>query len=160
MGRALVIGWRHSRKYLAVLYDRERDPHLRTRYQALMLLRQGKGLSEVAAIVGRSYRTLHRWVVWYRQGGVAEIGKHSVGGHGCAARRLSPAQEAALTGKAAAGEIRTVWDGVHWAAAQGVPYTYWGMRWVLARLGLKKKVPRPCNPKASRAQQRAWKKGA
>lgn len=160
MGRSLVISWRHSRKQLALHYSRERDHHHRTRLQVLMLLRQGKGLSEVADIVGRSYRTLHRWVSWYRQGGLAEVGKHSVGGHGCCARRLSPTQEAALTAKAAAGEIRSVWDGVHWAAAEGVSYTYWGMRWVFARLQLKKKVPRPCNPKASGAQQRAWKKGA
>lgn len=160
MGRPLVIVWRHSRRQLALRYSRERDPHHRTQLQALMLLRQGKGLGEVAAIVGQSCRTLQRWISWYQQGGLAEVGKHSVGGRGGTSRRLSPRQEAALTAKAAAGEIRSVWDGVHWAASKGVSYSYWGMRWVLVRLQLKKKVPRPCNPKASRAQQRAWKKGA
>ena len=159
MGRLLVIAWRHSGKKLALLYRRERDRHYRTQLQALMLLRQGTGLSEVAAMVGVSCRTLQRWVVWYRQGGLAEVRQHWIGSHGSSPRRLSPTQEAMLKAKAAAGEIRSIWDGVQWAAAEGVPYTYWGMRWVLARLQLKKKVPRPCNPKASRAQQRAWKKG-
>jgi transposase len=142
-----------------LLFGRERDPHRRTQLQALMLLRQGRGLSEVAAIVGLSCRTLQRWIGWYQHGGLAEVDQHWVGGHSGAARRLSPRQEAALTAKATAGEIRSVWDGVHWAASKGVSYSYWGMRWVLVRLQLKKKVPRPCNPKASRAQQRAWKKG-
>jgi transposase len=74
---------------------------------------------------------------------------------------LSPAQEAELVAKAEAGEMRTIWDGVRWAReAHGVAYTYWGMRRVFARLGLKKKVPRPKSPKASAEEQAAWKKGA
>jgi hypothetical protein len=73
-------------------------------------------------------------------------------------RRLSPAQEAALKAKAAAGALRSIQDGVHWAAQQGVAYTYWGMRWVFARLDLAPKVPRPRNPQASPAAQAAWKK--
>jgi transposase len=125
-----------------------------------MLLRHGYRLTEVAQIIGLSYRTVQRWVDWYRQGGVAEVRQHRLGGHGCTPRRLSPAQEAALRAQAAAGQIRTVWEGVHWAEGEGVSYTYWGMRWVFARLQLHKKVPRPCNPKASPARQRAWKKGA
>jgi len=158
-GRPLVIAWRDSEAALTRRYREEQDRQYRTQLQALMLLRQGRRMTEVAAIVGLSSRTVQRWVDWYRQGGLAEVGRHRLGGHGCSPRRLSPAQEAALSALAAAGQIRTIWDGVHWAEGEGVTYTYWGMRWVFARLLLRKKVPRPCNPKASPAQQRAWKKG-
>lgn len=159
-GRPLVIEWRDSEESLTWRYREEPDRQYRTQLQALRLLRQGRRMTEVAAIIGLSSRTVQRWVDWYRQGGLAEVRRHRLGGHGCAPRRLSPAQEAALSALAAAGQIRTVWDGVHWAEAQGVRYTYWGMRWVFARLQLYKKVPRPTNPKASPAQQRRWKKGA
>jgi transposase len=159
MGRQLKVEWHHTRKRLFILYRRETDLQHRTRLQALMLLRQGKMLAEVADIVGLDYRSVQRWVAWYRAGGVEEVQKHHLGGHGHPARRLSPEQEAALKAKAVSGEVRSVWDGVHWAEAVGVVYTYWGMRWVFERLALKKKVPRPSNPKASPEQQAAWKKG-
>jgi transposase len=67
---------------------------------------------------------------------------------------------AELKAAASAGQVRSIWDGVQWAQEQhDVRYTYWGMRGVFARLGLRKKVPRPRNPKASAEQQEAWKKG-
>jgi hypothetical protein len=72
---------------------------------------------------------------------------------------LTPQEEARLKELASQGEVRTIWDGVVWAKeACGVVYTYWGMRWVFARLNLKKKVPRPIAPQASLAAQEEWKK--
>ena len=159
MGRHLNIEWHHTRKRLYILYQRETDLQHRGRLQALMLLRQGRAVTEVAETVGVHYRTVQRWVTWYRAGGVREVEQHRVGGHGAPARRLSGVQEATLKAKATRGEIRSVWEGVQWAEAEGVAYTYWGMRWIFVRLGLKKKVPRPQNPKASLVAQAAWKKG-
>lgn len=158
MGRHLEIEWQHTRQRLSMLYQRETDWRTRTRLQALMLLRQGQAVAEVAETVGAHPRTVLRWVAWYRTGGVSEIQQHRVGGHGQPARRLSAVQEATLKAKAAGGEIRSVWEGVQWAAGEQVAYSYSGMRWVFARLGLKKKVPRPRNPKASPEAQTAWKK--
>ena len=66
---------------------------------------------------------------------------------------------AELKAKAEAGEIRTIQDGVDWAKTHDVAYTYWGMRGVFGRLGLKKKVPRPKSPQTSDEEQEAWKKG-
>ena len=117
-------------------------------------------MKEVAEIVGIHYRTMQEWVAWYCQGGVAEVRRHRHGGHGGKQPRLTPEQEAALKARSAAGEIRTAWEAVEWVGKGfGVKYTYWGMRWVFARLGLKKKVPRPVSPEASAEQQEAWKKG-
>jgi transposase len=116
-------------------------------------------MKEVAGLVGVHYRTVQEWVAWYRKGGVAEVLQHRHGGHGGQERRLSEEQEAELKVQAEAGELRRIQDGVEWAKAQGVDYTYWGMRGVFYRLGLKKKVPRQKAPQASAEEQEAWKKG-
>jgi transposase len=159
MARKLQIDWQESEDELCRLYKQEKDHQNRTRLQALWLLRPGRTMKEVAGLVGVHYRTFQEWVAWYRKGGVAEVLQHRHGGHGGPERRLNEDQEAELIAKAEAGEIRTIQDGVEWAKAQGVDYTYWGMRWVFYRLGLKKKVPRRKAPQASDEEQEAWKKG-
>ncbi len=160
MARKLQIVWREDVEALERLYKQEKDHQNRTRLQALWLLRQGRPMTEVAPIVAVHYRTVQEWVSWYRRGGLAEVLAHRHGGHGGAKGRLTPEQEAGLVAKAEAGEIRTIWDGVRWAQeVHQVSYTYWGMRGVFDRLQLRKKVPRPKSPKASVAQQEAWKGG-
>lgn len=160
MARRLQIDWRQSEEELYERYKQEKDYQNRTRLHALWLLRQGRTMKEVAAWVGVHYRTIQEWAAWYRQGGLAEVLRHRLGGHGGQERRLKAEQEAELKAKAEAGEIRTIYDGVDWAKkTHQVEYSYWGMRWVFYRLGLKKKVPRPKSPEASAEQQEAWKKG-
>lgn len=160
MARRLCIEWQEDEQTLQGLYKREKDHQNRTRLQALWLLRQGHSVKEAAPLVGVHYRTLQQWISWYRRGGLAEVLAHRHGGHGGPKRRLTAEQEAALKAKAKTGEIRTIGDGVVWAKQRyQVEYTYWGMRWVFARLGLTKKVPRPRSPRASAQQQEAWKKG-
>jgi transposase len=159
MARPLQIDWREDEQTLYRLYKQEKDHQNRTRLQALWLLRPGRSMKEVAELVGVHYRTVQEWVAWYRTGGVSEVLQHRHGGHGGQERRLSEEQEAELKAKAEAGEIRTIQDGVEWAKTHDVEYTYWGMRGVFARLGLKKKVPRPKSPQTSDEEQQAWKKG-
>ncbi len=160
MARRLQIDWQEDEQTLYELYKQEKDAQNRTRLHALWLLRSGRPMTEVAPLVGVHYRTLQEWVAWYRQGGLGEVLSHRHGGHGGCERRLSAQQEDELVAKAKAGEIRTIWDGVTWAQeAHGIKYSYWGMRWVFARLELKKKMPRPKSPKASAEEQAAWKKG-
>jgi len=160
MARPLDIEWQDSAATLYHLYKQEKDVQNRTRLHALWLLCTKHSLAEVASIVGAGYRTVQRWVAWYRQGGVEKVKRHRHGGHGGRSAYLSEGQEAELKAKSEAGELRTIWDGVEWARqAHGVKYTYWGMRGVFARLKLRKKVPRPKSPKASAEQQEAWKKG-
>lgn len=95
---------------------------------------------------------------WYRQGGLLGIARRRSGG-GVPAK-LSGEQANALKVQADTGAFRTRGDAIQWVREQyGVTYTYGGMRHVFSRLRLKKKVPRPQNPKASVADQTAWKKG-
>jgi transposase len=112
----------------------------------------------VAALTGVAYRTVQKWVGWYRQCGLNGVTQRRQGGKGAA--KLSAEQAQALKVHADTGAFRTRWDAIDWLQTQyGITYTYWGMRNVFVRLRLKKKVPRPFNPKASVIDQTAWKKG-
>lgn len=160
MARKLKIEWQEDAEELKELYQQEKDHQNRTRLQALWLVRTGRPMSAVAPIVGVHYRTVQEWIGWYRIGGLAEVLKHRCGGQGGAKRRLTKEQEEELVAKSKAGEIHDIGAGVEWAEKEHqVSYTYWGMRHVFRRLKLKKKVPRPKSPKASAAEQEAWKKG-
>lgn len=159
MARRVQVEWQEDADELKKLYQAEKDHQNRTRLQALWYLRQGRTVGAVAELIGKHPRTIQDWVAWYRKGGVAEVLRHRHGGHTGSASRLTTEQENELSALAEKGEIWTVWDGVQWAKDQQVTYTYWGMRHVFERLELKKKVPRPRNPKASAEEQEAWKKG-
>ena len=160
MARPFEVAWQEDEATLYELYKQERDHQNRTRLQALWLLCSGRKLQEVADTLGVHYRTLQSWVDWYRQGGIAEVVAHRHGGEGGTQPLLNQEQAAQLLKKARTGELRSISDGVRWVEEYGVFYSYWGMRHVYERLGLKKKVPRPKSPKASEEAQAAWKKGA
>lgn len=160
MAQRLQIEWQEDEATLKKLYLGEKDAQNRTKLQGLWQLRRGRTVAEVAGIVGKHPRTVQDWIAWYRQGGIAEVLRHRQGGHGGQRSRLSAEQLAALEAEASAGKIRCIQDGMEWVEKQyQVTYTYWGMRGVFERLGLRKKVPRPRNPQASAEQQEAWKKG-
>ena len=160
MARKLKIEWQEDAEALGKAYRQAKDTQNKQRLQALWLVRQGNSLKATAAIVSIHYRTVQEWIAWYRQGGLKAVLAHRHGGHRVQTRRLSPEQEAELKAKADAGEIRRIEDGVTWAKEKHqVNYSYWGMRHVFNRLKLRRKVPRPQNPKASAREQEAWKKG-
>jgi len=160
MAKRLQVGWQEDEATLKKRYLSEKDAQNRTRLQALWQLRREQTIEEVAEMVGKHPRTVQDWVAWYRQGGLEEVLRRRHGGHGGKAARLTEEQAVALKDAASAGQVRCIQDGVKWAQEQhGVSYTYWGMRAVFARLGLRRKVPRPRNPKASAEEQEAWKKG-
>lgn len=160
MTQRLQIEWQEDEATLKRRYLAEKDAQNRTRLQALWQLRRGQTTTAVAELVGKHSRTIQDWVAWYRQGGLEEVLRRRHGGHGGKSSWLTAEQLAELKAAARAGQVRSIWDGVQWAQEQhDVRYTYWGMRGVFARLGLRKKVPRPRNPKASAEQQEAWKKG-
>lgn len=159
-GRRLVIAWHEDAATLNRRYRDESDPELRTRSHALWLVRAGRPTTEVAAVVGVHVRSVRRWLAWYRQGGLAAVAQHRQGGRQGRAARLTAAQQADLTAETAQGTIATVGQARAWVERRfGVAYTYWGMRSLLHRLAIGRKVPRPLAAKASEAAQAAWKKG-
>lgn len=136
-GRPLVVEWFESPETLQSLYERERNGHRRARLQAFHLLRGGSSIGEAGRAVGVDYRTVQRWVSWYRQGGLESVLTRTPG-HAAPGRpsRLTEAQIADLVGRSLRGEFRTVSDAVHWSAeSYGVKYTYTGMYALLGRRG-------------------------
>jgi transposase len=56
--------------------------------------------------------------------------------------------------------MKTVWEAVAWVKEEyGIECSYEGMRGMLKRLRLHKKVPRPQHEKSDANAQTAWKKG-
>lgn len=161
-GRRLVIAWaaEDTPEALRGQYRKEEDGEVRSRLHALWLLRAGGKLHDVADIVGVDYRTVQRWVAWYRHGGVTEVRTRRGGGYGQPSR-LTPEQEAALGDEASQGSFATAEDARQWVAQQfGVLYRPKGMYGVLRRVQCRPKVPRPLHVKADREAQDAWKRGA
>ena len=160
-GRTFVVAWRDSAEALRARYRAERDPQLVRRWQALWLLREGRPLGEVAALVGVAYRTLQDWVGWYRAGGLDEVARHRVGGLRRQLRPpLTPEQEAALVERASTVGFATRGLALAWLTEQfGVRLTMRQLERVIARLRLRLKVPRPISDRADPGRQAAWKKG-
>lgn len=161
-GRRVQIAWEagDTPEALEQRYRREKEGEVRSRLHALWLLRRGWGMEEIAGIVGVHYRTVQRWVGWYRHGGITEVCTRHGGGHGQPSW-LTPEQEAAMVEEATKGTFTTAGDVRKWVAEQfGVSYRPKGIYGLLRRVGCRPKVPRPIHVKADLEAQEAWKKGA
>ncbi len=78
-GRPFVVAWQDedTEDALRAAYRAERDAALRQRLQALWLLRSGeRRVGEVAGVIGVDYRSVQRWVVWYRSAGMMAVCSH------------------------------------------------------------------------------------
>jgi len=78
-------------------------------------------MSEVAEVVGVCYESMHRWVDWYRPGGLEEVPSRRHGESGRKEPRLLEGDCEKLVQKAKRGELRTISDGVRWAREEGDP---------------------------------------
>jgi len=161
-GRPFRVEWREedTAEALRAATRRERDGRARERLRGLWLLRTGRSLEEAAAALGVDYRTVQRWVAWYRAGGLTPLRERRQGGSG-PAPRLSPEQEQRLAEEVATGAFRTAGEIRDWIAAEfDVEYRVGGVYSLLDRLRCAPKVPRPLPVKADLAEQARWKKGA
>jgi len=161
-GRPFVVAWRDkdTEEALRTAYRAERDPALRQRVQALWLLRGDTRLvGEVASVIGVEYRTVQRWVGWYRTGGLAAVRSHRLGGPG-QPPRLTPEQQEQVAKEVETGRFRSAATIRVWITETfGVTYSEGGMYTLLARLRCAPKVPRPLHTTANLEDQEAWKKG-
>lgn len=156
-----AVDWNESAEELYALYKAGRDVEARKRLGALWLLRRGESVSAAAEATGVSRRTLTRWLGWYRRGGLEEV-LERVPGHGAVGSecRLSERQRELLFERASLGEFRTYEEARRWVEEEwGVKYRYKGMYALLARVGVRPKVPRPAAEKADPEAQEAWKRG-
>jgi transposase len=155
----MVWSMDESHEVLESAYLGERDGMIRTRPRALWLLRDGRSLAETTAALGVHYRTVQRWVAWYRQGGLALIRTRRMGGLGQTPFLTRDAQEQ-VAQEVATGQFRTVAEIRAWiATTYQAEYTLGGIYTLLGRLGCSRRIPRPIHPQTNLAQQETWKKG-
>lgn len=160
-GRPFEVVWREgdTPEALKAAYQKERDSEIRTRLHGLWLLRLGWRLGAVAEVVGTHYRSVQRWVGWYREGGLPEVRRHKMGGPGPQSW-LGPQEESQVSDVVASGRFRTAWEIRDWIAQEyGARYTVGGVYSLMKRLKCAPKVPRPVHAKADLELQAAWKKG-
>lgn len=161
-GKRVEVPWaaEDTPEALRQRYRQEEEGEVRTRLHALWLLRLDWGMEEVARIVGVHYRTVQRWVGWYREGGIAQMCARRGGGYGQPSW-LTPEQEEAVAEEASRGTFTTAAEARRWVAEQfGVTYRPKGIYGLLRRVRCRPKVPRPMHAKADPQAQEAWKKGA
>lgn len=160
-GPRLKIDWQEDEETLHRLYREESVAEVRIRFHALWLVRKNYPVVQVAEVVGVNQRTVRKWISWYRQGGSNSIREHRYGGRQGQKPYLTKEQQEKLVEYAKEGNITTIGSALDWVRKEfGITYTIWGMRSLLERLKIKKKVPRPLADKASIKEQEAWKKGA
>jgi transposase len=79
LGRRLTVTWKEDIEELFRLYRKEKEPHRRTRFKALWFMQRGESLVEISDSLGIPYRSLQRWVKWYREEGIEAISKRIPG---------------------------------------------------------------------------------
>ena len=161
MTRKVVITWaaEDTADALHRQYRAEAVPEVRTRLHALWLLRRGEPPAAVVSALGVGLRSVHRWLQWYREGGLAQVCGRRKGGPGKPSF-LTREQERQVVAAAATGVFATASAVRDWIEAQfGVVYTVGSMYTLLPRLGIRLKVPRPRHAKADSQAQTAWQKG-
>ncbi len=113
----------------------------------------------MVAATGAHYRSVQRWVAWYREGGVAAVCARRMGGTG-QPPFLTADAEARVASEVATGRFRTAAEIRDWiAATYGVTYTLGGIYSLLHRLQCAPKLPRPLHQKADLEAQARFKQG-
>jgi transposase len=126
----------------------------------LWLARSGRSLVEVSKILAVPYRTVRRWLDWYRHEGLQAVLTRLPGQEGGSESYLTPEQEEQLRDQADTGAFRTAREAQRWIQEQwDVHYTRKGIYSLFERLEIVWKVPRPQSNKADPQQQESWKKG-
>jgi len=124
-------------------FKNSKNVEQRKRLQAFWLLRQNHSLARVSEITGVGYRTLQRWIAWYREGGINSVVKRVRGynskGSPC---KLTEKQQELLINESKKGKFHTANDVRLWIKRNfDVEYTYRGIYPLLRRLQIKCKVP-------------------
>lgn len=138
-GRPLLIDWQESEGELLALYNGETQPARRLRLNAFCLLRMGKSLTTVSKQLDIKYRTLQRWVAWYRHGGLDEVLGRTTGGKRLfQAGYLTPAQGEELKKQAGKGRFASAGEVADWVQDQwGIVYQPGSIYSLLRCLGIR-----------------------
>ncbi len=106
-GKPLEIEWQESADELHERFKQAKDARVKTRLQAMWLLRTERMEKEAAAICGVSNRTMRRWVQLYREEGLSELLRRVSGHSGGRKSQLTQEQEAELRQAVDTGRFHT-----------------------------------------------------
>ena len=137
MARKIAVAWaaEDSEAALYARYRAEAVIEVRTRLHALWLLRRGETPAAVATAVGVGLRSVHRWLQWYREGGLEAVRSHRRGGPGKPSY-LTPEQEQQLVAEAAQGVFATASAVRDWIEERfGVVYSVGSLYTLAAAAG-------------------------
>ena len=134
-GRKFRMKWsdKDTPEVLKAAYLSESNSTIRMRLQALWMLRRGMKIGEVAFTLDIHYRTVHRWVNWYRKGGLDEVRVRRQGGEGRKSY-LDSDEITLLKWELESGSLGSGKDVRDWVEAQcGVRYTIPGVYSLMKR---------------------------
>jgi len=105
--------------------------------------------------------SIHKWLTWYRTGGLDALTRRTRGGNRIPVRPLlTPDQQARLMQHAATQGFRTLREAAAWRReALGVGLLERQRRRVFEQLGFTREVPRPTAVRADAALQAQGKQG-
>ncbi len=78
--RVTVVKMPIPKKKLVKLYKKEKNPRVKERLQAIILLSEGRSTKEVAGILKRSIRSVERWIKSWNEGGYEKLIPKFTGG--------------------------------------------------------------------------------
>ncbi len=134
-GRRLNIEWRaeDTSETLKEAWQAESKHAVKMRLHGLWMLRRGMSIGEVAFVLDVHYRTVRRWLDWYKDGGLEEVVARRRGGKG-GESRLNEEQIRRLAWEMAVGHLSSAADVKSWIAYQyGVRYATPGVYSLMQR---------------------------
>ena len=150
---------------LQELIVRERSALQRDRYRAVWLAIQGQEACRIAAMIGRSRRSVQAWAYAYRDGGVGALTPKRCGGK---KPRMSERERLCFAQRIRAGPVAG--DGVCTLRGRdaqrilreefGRPYSLGGAYGLLYRLGFSSLSPRPRHRQSDPAAQEKFQADA
>jgi transposase len=159
-GPKLAINWQEDAATLKQMFLKETNLERRPRLHALWLVCSGHSLTQSALLLAVAYSSVHRWLSWYRKGGLVEVLKHPTGGRQGRPGWLNADQHRQLLSEIEDGRFHTAEDiKEHLQRNYGANYRRSGVYSLLRRARVKKKVPRPHHVQADDHAQAEWKKG-
>jgi len=108
-GRPLKVTWYHTADELAERLEGKDNSHRRERIRALLMIRKGATIQTVSDTIATNYRTIQRWIAWYRTGGLESVLRR-IPGYAAPGRpsKLAPEQTQELVCRYQAGDLPDV----------------------------------------------------
>jgi transposase len=162
MGKQSSLLISESKEDLLNLKKQHKSLYAQQRLQVLLLLKENsfKNRSEVALALGKSLRTIDRWVKAYKDSGITDLLTSKAGGSRRSCMSLEAHQKLAEKLQDAKTPLRGYWDAVDWLKEHtGEKVCYTTLRnYMITNFKTKLKWPRKSHYKKDQQAIEAFKK--